>query len=203
LVDPRASLIPPSIHTAKASDAEELAALVNSAYRGESSRAGWTTEADLVGGTRTDAAQLREEMKLPNGRFEILRDGEGKLLACVFLVREAPDTLGRAEGIMRNAGVSGASLEAPVCYLGMLTVRPAEQAGGVGKRFLAHAEKVARDWGCARIRMTVIDRRPELIAYYERRGYTRTGIVVPFHFDDPRFGLPKVELNMVELAKSI
>jgi GNAT superfamily N-acetyltransferase len=85
----------------------------------------------------------------------------------------------------------------------MLTVRPTEQGAGIGKLFLAHAETVAREWGCARIRMTVIDRRQELIAYYERRGYARTGVEMPFHFDDPRFGVPMAELKMVELAKAV
>jgi hypothetical protein len=51
--------------------------------------------------------------------------------------------------------------------------------------------------------MTVIDRRQELIAYYERRGYARTGGEMPFHFDDPRFGVPMAELKMVELAKAV
>jgi GNAT superfamily N-acetyltransferase len=169
-----------SIETGSPRDAVELAAHVNAGYRGDSSRAGWTTEADLVSGTRTDAAQLIEEMAKPGSRFEIIRDEEGKILASVHLVREKETT-----------------------YLGMLTVRPTKQGGGIGKVLLAHSEKIAREWGASKIRMTVIDRRAELIAYYERRGYSRTGVLLPFHFDDPRFGVAKVELWLVELAKKL
>ena len=154
---------------------------VNAGYRGESSRAGWTTEADLLDGTRTDPERLREEISKPNTRFEILRDPEGRILASVHLVHESPST----------------------CYLGMLTVRPTKQGSGIGRRFLEHAEAVAREWGCTRIRMNVIDLRAELIAYYKRRGYVQTGPAMPFHFDDPRMGVPKVHLQMVELVKLV
>jgi len=168
------------VRTATPADAAELADHVNAAYRGESSRAGWTTEADLIEGARTTRESLVQEMALPNRLFEILRDADGKILASVQLVRESS-----------------------TCYLGMLTVRPTQQGGGIGKSFLAHSEAVAREWGCVRIRMTVINVRKELIAYYERRGYARTGVEIPFH-GDPRFGgMQKVDFKMIELAKTI
>jgi GNAT superfamily N-acetyltransferase len=137
-----------------------------------------------------------------------LRDVEGKIIACVELVREdnREEIRGfKASGSIRAEGAakSATSKGGIDCYLGMLTVRPTSQGGGLGKYFLEHSEKVARGWGCDRIRMTVIDRRPELIAYYERRGYVRTGVTMPFHFDDLRFGIAKVEIQMVELAKVI
>jgi GNAT superfamily N-acetyltransferase len=86
----------------------------------------------------------------------------------------------------------------------MLTVDPARQAGGIGKLIMAHCDDVARAWGCRRMRMTVISVRAELIAYYERRGYAKTGLSEPFPENDPRFGLPKVRgLTFVELAKAL
>lgn len=159
-----------------------LHALVNSAYRGESSKRGWTTEADLLGGQRTDAGKLLEMIQGADSRVELLESGEGRLLGCVYLKREP----------------SGA------CYLGMLTVDPTRQAGGLGKRLLDHAEEIARGWGCNRMRMTVISAREELIAYYERRGYRKTGATEPFPENDPRFGLPKIAgLTFLELEKKL
>ncbi|MBS1961223.1 MAG: GNAT family N-acetyltransferase [Bdellovibrionales bacterium] len=192
------------IYTATAEDATDLAAHVNAAYRGETSRAGWTTEADLVSGTRTTADQLADEMKLPNVRFEVMRDREGKILASVELVLEdVPESGESAIGTAGAEGVDSSHVRGRVCYLGMLTVRPTKQGGGLGRRMLEHSEAIARAWGCPKIRMTVIDRRTELLAYYERRGYVRTGVEHPFHFDDPRFGVAAVPLKMVELEKKI
>lgn len=164
---------------AAAADLAALSAFVNAAYRGDSSKKGWTTEADLLGGQRTDPASLAA--MLEGGRVELAFDETGALAACVYL---------------RN--------EAPSCYLGMLTVEPSRQAGGLGRRLLERSETLARDWGCASVRMTVIDARAELIAWYERRGYRRTGRTEPFPAEDPRFGLPKVaELRFCELAKEL
>ncbi len=166
---------------AAASDAARVVALVNSAYRGESSRRGWTTEADLLGGQRTDEDAVREMTLAAGSRVELAFEG-GALVACVHLKKE-PDGS---------------------CYLGMLTVDPSRQAGGLGRALMARAEELARAWGCRRVRMTVIDSRAELIAYYERRGYRRTGRAEPFPEDDPRFGLPKVRgLRFAELEKPL
>ena len=169
----------PAFRAAEAADAPALCALVNSAYRGEGSKRGWTTEADLLGGQRTDEDKLREMIAEPGSRVELAEE-EGILVGCVHLRKEP----------------SGA------CYLGMLTIDPARQAGGLGKLLLARCEALAAEWGCARLRMTVIASRAELIAYYERRGYRRTGVEEPFPEHDPRFGLPKVKgLKFVELIK--
>lgn len=166
---------------AAAVDVEALVPFVNGAYRRESSKKGWTTEADILGGQRTDPGKMREMIEEADARVELAHD-EGALIGCVYLKKE-PDAS---------------------CYLGMLTVDPARQAGGIGKLLMAHSDAVARAWGCARIRMTVISIRAELIAYYERRGYAKTGATEPFPEDDPRFGLPKVRgLAFVELAKAL
>lgn len=167
---------------AAAVDASAVVALVNSAYRGEGSKRGWTTEADLLGGQRTDEPKVREMIEADGSRVELAFDAAGTLTACVHLKREP----------------SGS------CYVGMLTVDPTRQAGGLGKELLARTEELARGWGCRAMRMTVIDARAELIAYYERRGYRRTGRTEPFPSDDPRFGLPKVaDLRFCELVKPL
>lgn len=168
---------------ATASDAAALAQLVNSAYRGDSSRAGWTTEADLLGGQRTDEAALCDFVAAPpDSRLMLIaRTGEA-LLACVQLER-------RGE----------------TAYLGMLTVAPTRQAGGLGRRLLEEAEtQVVSRWGSRVMEMTVIAQRAELIAWYERRGYRRTGETAPFPYGDARFGLPqRADLHFVVLRKAL
>lgn len=149
------------------SDAEALATLVNSAYRGDSSKVGWTTEADLLGGQRTDKNGILEMMS--TGTFEIVVDESSHLLGCVYLQAQR-------EGL----------------YLGMLTVQPTLQARGTGKALLLRAEDFAREKGLNRIYMTVIGSRTELIAFYERRGYRASGEVREFP-RDPVFGIPKVD----------
>ena len=171
-----------SFRTAVAGDAEALVLLVNGGYCGEGSKRGWTTEADLLGGPRTDLERMRQTIGATDSRVELARAEDGTLLGCAHLAR----------------GADGS------CYLGLLTVDPARQAGGVGTRILEHSEGVARAWGCRSVRMTVISARAELIAYYERRGYARTGATAPFPEDESRFRRPKVPgLRFVELAKAL
>jgi GNAT superfamily N-acetyltransferase len=171
-----------SFRTAVPADAAALVPFVNGGYRGESSKKGWTTEADILGGQRTDPEKMREMVIEKDARVELAFAEEGILIGCVYLKKEA------------NAS----------CYLGMLTVDPARQAQGIGKLLMAHSDAIARAWGCGRMRMTVISVRAELIAYYERRGYAKTGKSEPFPEDDPRFGLPKVRgLTFVELVKPL
>ncbi len=159
-------------------EVEAIAALVNSAYRGETSRAGWTTEADLLGGQRTDADMVREL---------ILEQGS-RLCLCVL----DDEIIGTAYLRDERGGV----------YLGMLTVKPGWQGCGIGSRFLAAIEKRVRtEWQASWIRMTVISLREELIAYYERKGYRRTGTCEPFP-TSVRYGIPKVDgLELVVLEK--
>lgn len=160
--------LPSGIRPATSADVEALAALVNSAYRGDSSRAGWTTEAGLLDGQRTDPESLRAALAAPGTVILVFEEAD-RLDACVHLER-------RGDG----------------CYVGMLTVRPTLQAGGLGRRLLAAAEDFAREeWQARAAQMTVIVQRSELIAWYERRGYARTGESRPFPYGDPRFGLPR------------
>ena len=168
-----------SILPATEADIPALNELVNSAYRGDSSRRGWTTEADLLDGVRTDEQGLRTMLANPNATILKYEQG-GQLIGCVYLEQK------------------GNSL-----YLGMLTVSPDAQAGGIGKQLMTAAEQLARDRHCRTMTMTVIPQRHELIAFYERRGYQATGETEPFPMDDPRFGLPKQPLSFIVMEKRI
>ncbi len=157
----------PTFRHASAADIPAIVALVTSAYRGESSRQGWTTEADLLEGQRIDPAVLATDIARPRS-IVLLAERAGSLLACAHVAEE-----------------DGAG------YFGMFAVRPGLQGGGVGKAVLAEAERIVRQqWGLERMCMTVIDVRDSLIAFYERRGYARTGIHKPFPYGDERFGIP-------------
>ena len=167
------------ILTATAKDAPELNILVNSAYRGDSSRQGWTTEADLIDGTRTDAAVIEETINKPGCTIlKYVKDGQ--ILGCVELHNEKEKL-----------------------YLGMLTVRPHLQGKGIGKDLLKASEEEAKKQKCKSIFMTVISVRKELIDWYIRQGYVNTGERKPFAFDDPRFGQPKKPLEFVVLEKVV
>jgi ribosomal protein S18 acetylase RimI-like enzyme len=157
-----------TVRPATEADAEALVVLVNSAYRGETSKAGWTTEADLLGGQRIDLEKMRESIA-GEGSVVLVHDGEGEPLGCILLERTGDEA-----------------------YVGMLTVKPTLQGSGLGRGLLEAAERWARDrWGARAIHGTVIAQRPELIAYYERYGFQRTGERKPFPYGDERFGLPK------------
>jgi N-acetylglutamate synthase-like GNAT family acetyltransferase len=150
-------------------DVPAIAALVESAYRGDASRKGWTTEADFLDGQRTDETGVAGLVGVGDSRI-LLAEREGALLACAHLER-------------RNAKVA---------YFGMFSVRPDLQGAGVGRAMLAEAERIARDeWRSEEMQMTVISIRDELIAWYERRGYRRTGVYSPFPYGDERFGIPR------------
>ena len=171
----------PAFRNAAPADIDALVALVTCAYRGDASRAGWTTEADLLDGNRIDPDVLRADLERPRSRV-LLAEGHDGLQACAHVAEE-----------------DGAG------YFGMFAVRPGLQGGGLGTRLLAECERIAcEEWQLPVMRMTVIDVREELIAYYERRGYRRTGRFKPFPYGDARFGLPKRDdLRFEVLEKSL
>lgn len=149
-------------------DIPALIALVTSAYRGEASKQGWTTEADMLDGQRIDAEALRHDIDRAQSRI-LIAEQDGTLVACAHVAVE------------EGAG-----------YFGMFAVDPKRQGDGLGKQVIAEAERVAREeWRLPAMRMTVIDIRDELIAFYERRGYRRTGLKKPFPYGDQRYGIPK------------
>lgn len=158
-----------SFRCASIGDIERLALHVQGAYRGESGRQGWTTESDLLDGQRTDHQELSELVASDAAQIWLAEQGP-ELLGSLVLRRE-PDG---------------------VVHVGMLAVRPDQQAQGVGRALLAQAERVsvALGWG-RRLQMTVIGQRQELIAWYERRGYRLTSERRPFPYGDARFGLPR------------
>lgn len=157
-----------AVRPALAADCTALSSFINSAYRGESSKAGWSTEADLLDGQRVDADGLRDAIGKQDSVVQ-LHEAAGEIVACVALDRRARD-----------------------CHLGMLTVRPTRQSTGLGRRLLAAAELYALEkFAATRMSMSVIVQRPELIVWYERRGYQRTGRFEPFPYGDDGFGLPR------------
>lgn len=159
---------PLQFRAATQEDVREIVALVESAYRGDASRAGWTTEADFLEGRRTGDDDVGECIARDRSEL-LLAERDGTLLACAHVAEE-----------------DGAG------YFGMFSVVPTLQGGGVGSRLLAEAERRVRDdWRLPTMRMTVIDIRDALIAFYERRGYVRTGRFKPFPYGDERFGIPR------------
>lgn len=173
------------LYPAAPEDLPAAAALVNSAYRGETSRQGWTTEADYIEGQRTDVASLTADLAANAGaRLMLYRDAPGgELLGCVWL--EPTD-------------------DPAVWYLGMLTVRPDLQDRQLGRTLLAAAEGEAARLGARRIRMTVVAIRDTLIAWYERRGYALTGETKAWPYEAAQFGRPlRDDLSFVVLEKAL
>ena len=167
---------------AHADDVAAIVDLVESAYRGEASRAGWTTEADLLDGRRTDAEAISSLLAQP-GSAMLLAEADGHLVGCCLLENRP-----RAEA-----------------YFGMFAVWPGRQGQGWGRQILAEAERLVRgQWSAGTMVLKVLAQRPDLIAWYERRGYRRTGETMPFPYENARFGVPKrPDLSFAVLAKPL
>lgn len=167
------------ISLATSLDITSLEKLVNSAYRGDSSRKGWTTEADLLDGIRTDRTALNRMIQNSNSCILKYTGTDGDIQGCVYLEKKPP-----------------------ALYLGMLTVSPELQDKGIGKQLLQAAENHAKKEGLTSISMTVISVRYALIGWYERHGYYPTGETRPFP-TNPEFGIPKKPLYFRVLEKQI
>ncbi|MCZ4244745.1 GNAT family N-acetyltransferase [Pedobacter punctiformis] len=167
------------ITRATSADIPEINRLVNSAYRGEESKKGWTTEANLLNGIRIDEETLAEYFK--NEAITLLKytNDHGKIIGSVYL-----------------------ELKTPKLYLGMFSVSPTLQGNGVGRALIEAAEVIAKQQNCDTITMTVIKGREELISWYERRGYSFTGEIQPFH-DNVRFGQPRQLIELIVMEKMI
>ena len=161
-------------------DITSLVALMDSAYRGENSKQGWTSEADLfIGNKRTDETTVANLIKKPGSVFLKYLNEERVLEGCVFLHKKDNRI-----------------------YLGMFSVSPSAQGKGIGKKLLVAADHYAKEHNCSSIYMTVITVREELIAWYERNGYQKTGKVLPFSVDE-RYGIPTQSLEMLVLEKHL
>ncbi|HEY1920076.1 MAG TPA: GNAT family N-acetyltransferase [Streptosporangiaceae bacterium] len=176
---------------AEPADVPALVRLIESAYRGQSSRAGWTTEADLLDGQRTDAEAVTQ----------ILRTNDSLML----LAEAAADAAAETASALAGCCLLERRRAQEQAYFGMFSVPPGHQGRGWGGQILAEAERLARDdWGARTMVMTVLAPRLDLIAWYERRGYRRTGETQPFPYGSPRAGLPKVpDLHFIVLAKPL
>lgn len=161
-------------------DVVALVALVESAYRGESSRSGWTTEADLLDGQRIDTEMMEATLRDPD---------------CIVLVGTEGERLVGCCEVRREPGGSAA--------FGMFAVEPSRQAAGLGRELLAAAEDVAADeLGARSMTMSVIEQRRELIDWYRRRGYEAAGESREFPYGDERFGLPRRDdLRFIVMVK--
>lgn len=168
-----------AITPASLTDAEELVALINAAYRGENSKKGWTTEAHLIDGQRIGIPELTEQMTDPSAVILKNTDDNGKITGCVYLQK-------RGEKL----------------YLGMLTVSPLLQAKGLGRQLIAAAEDHARSIGLHIITMTVITTRTELLEWYYRRGFKRLDEIIPLVISE-KFGVLKQPVDMYRLEKSV
>lgn len=169
-----------TIEKATPADIPTMATIVNTCYRGEVSKQGWTTEADLIDGDiRTDEANLKELMFAPTTTFLKCVHSEAGIVGTVYL-----DKRGQR------------------LYLGMLSVAINWQAAGIGKRLMKAAEELALSSGCGAIFMQVIPNRTSLMDWYARHGYLPTGERKPFD-GDPRFGVPRIPLEFVILEKKL
>lgn len=150
-------------------DVAEVVSLLNRAYRGSGEDASWTTEAGLIDGDRENEPMLRQDiMDKPNARLMVWKP-DGRVKGCVWL----------EPGDDRH------------WYLGSFAIEPTVQNKGAGRRMLAAAENSIREQGGRAVNMTVLGSRGTLIAWYERRGYRRTGVTVPFPYSETRFGVPR------------
>jgi ribosomal protein S18 acetylase RimI-like enzyme len=172
----------PELTPATADDIPAIVTLMNQAYRGHGATVGWSQESGHIEGDRTSEAQLRRDMAAhPNARTLLWRSG-GRLRASVWLEPE----------------------QGGVWYLGSLAIALAEQNGGLGRTMLAAAERWAERRGAREMRLTVINARTSLIAWYGRRGYRLTGEIEPYPYGDDRFGRPlRDDLAFVILRKQL
>jgi ribosomal protein S18 acetylase RimI-like enzyme len=171
-----------AIRDAATADIPVLHRLIESAYRGDASRAGWTTEADLLDGQRTDPDDLADILADPKQDL-LMAWRDESLLACILIAD-------RGEGMG---------------YFGMLSVEPTLQGGGLGRRMVAEAEAAMRErFGARRVRISVFPQRETLLAWYERLGYRKTGETLPFPYGDPRFGLPlRGDLHFLVMERAL
>ncbi len=168
------------LKVASVDDADEINRLVNSVYRGENSKKGWTTEAEFLGGIRITEEKIREIIERRSDIVIISVDGDN-IIGCVHL---------------ENTG--------SYSYLGMLSVDVNYQDKGIGKLLINECERYTKEvWKLDTIKMKVINRRVELMEYYYRRGYKTTGEIEEFISGADTFGDPTEKLSFETLGKEL
>ena len=169
------------VDIARTAEVERIVSLVNDAYRGSSKTPGWTHETALITGQRTDVATVTAMIGQEDSNVFVVRH-EGGVVACVALQR----------------------LDDSNWYLSLLAVDPDHQTYGVGKGIMAGAERYAAERGGRCVKISVINVREALLAWYERQGYVRTGAIEPFPYDDATVGTPlRSDLALVTLTKTL
>ena len=162
------------------SDAQAILTLIESAFRGDSSRQGWTTEADMLEGQRTDLAEVSGLLERADTYFVMAEQNETLLGNVCLTVHDR------------------------ITHLGMFAVQPSQQSSGLGRALLQRAEQVARTELAAEVmEMSVIAQRTELLAWYVRRGYVATGEVRPFPYGDERVLPQRDDLHFLVLSKKL
>lgn len=165
------------LRIATESDASEIAELVNAAYRPSHDTAGWTHEAELIAGPRTTPAQVAEAIQKPNSAI-LVHCENSAIVACVHVEKEDSD-----------------------CHIGMLAVNPAVQATGIGKQMLALAESYASEaLRAEKFVLVVVSARSELVAFYLRRGYQKTGSVMDYPLS-AGVGIPRNPALKIEVLE--
>lgn len=175
-----------SFRFATIDDVGAVVDLVQSAYRGERSRQGWTTEADLIDGQRTDAGLVTATLTRGDAAILLAEEpGAGRLVGCAEL------------SIYEGPGGGG--------YFGMFAVEPTLQGRGIGGAVLDEIERIVRDdWTLDRLVLVVLSVRTEMIDLYLRRGFVPTGEMHRFPYDEPRYGNPRRDdLELLAMAKSL
>jgi ribosomal protein S18 acetylase RimI-like enzyme len=166
------------ITRAQIADVPALTKLVNSAYRGETSKLGWTSESHLLEGIRIDEAEMGGYFARPEICILKYTDNTGGINGCVYLERTVNDRL----------------------YLGMLSVSPLLQNASIGRQLLAAADEHARRENCQFIKISVITSRHELIAWYQRRGFMPTGETIPLITE---ISIAKVPVDLMIMEKPV
>ena len=155
-----------TLEKAEISHSQDICNLINLTYRGES---GWTRETHIIGGNRTNLDEITQAMEKTDAQFYVVYLKQ-RLVTCIYLAKEQHQT----------------------AYVGFFSVHPDFQGKGIGKYILQQAETIAKvQFSAIKIRMYVVSQRPELIAFYERRGYQRTGSQDPYPLH-LKIGVPKI-----------
>lgn len=167
-----------AITKAQLTDVPALTQLVNSAYRGETSKLGWTSESHLLEGVRIDEAELSSYFERPEITILKYTNEEEEIIGCVYLEITANQRM----------------------YLGMLSVSPLLQNGSIGRQLLAAADEHAHENNCVFIKISVITTRHELIAWYQRRGFMPTGETIPLITET---SIAKVPVDLMIMEKPV